>query len=336
MPHSKRPLSCCSLNHDVDTARWGEIKPARSPRVAALSAFTLWVLASTGLAAAPNSMSSVVFDRDGVRATAYTDCDGSAYTLTTLTESGVAERYAASDKFAEKIAPELPEILTASAAWLDGDGAALCADPVQAETVTLVGVVNALPIYVTAASRSAAWQPGSAMADARDIAAFADVSPSPETPRCAVYEETVGSKIAKYRTQIFTIRAAHTTGQWSHMQALTKLVPLHQEIMGLVGDWSLAWQCPEVFALAGVAILADEERAALLKWNEQKIRARLAEASTQDDVATAMTELYRQPSLPPVSSLLDIADESSASIRYGGYLSPSVELTEALFADAAD
>ncbi len=336
MPHSLWSHSQCCLKTDADAARHSEAMRTAVPRFAGILAFIVWAMVSSELPAAADDISSIVHNGDGVRVTVHTDCDGSAYTLVDLTEDGVAERYAASDKFAAKIAPQLPAILSNAAAWLDGDGGKSCAEPMRAETITVIGVVNALPVYITAARRSAAWQPDSAMPDARDLAIFSAVLPPRETTRCELFGESVGPKIGKYRTQIFTIRAAHTTGQWSHMQALTKLVPLHQEIMGLVGAWSLEWQCPDVFALAGVAILADEERAVLLKWNERKIRARVAEASTPDEVTAIMAELYRMPTLPPVSSLLDIADGTEASIRYGGYLSPNVKLMETVFAGAAN
>lgn len=332
MPYSVRPFPQCGSKRDAKAAYWDDARPAGTRRLTGLVALILGNLAAAGFAAASDISPVVVYEANGIRATAHADCDTSAYTLVSLTDGGAAERYAARDKFGAQVEAYLPEIMSASAAWLDGDAGALCDGSTKAETITLVGVVNALPIYAAAARRTAGWQVGSAMPDARDISMFASVLPELESVRCETFEETVGSKIEKYRTRIFTIRAAHTTGQWSHMQALTNLVPLHQEIMSLVGDWSFEWQCTDVFELAGVAILADEERAALLKWNQAKIRARLAETSTPDAAAAVMAETYRLRALPPVSSIHDIPHETT--IRYGGYLSPSVEDTEAVFAGA--
>ena len=250
MPYPARPFAHCGSKGDAKAAYRGDAERTGTHRITGLMALTLGILTAAEFAAASDTASSVVYEADGVRATAYADCDASAYALVSLTDAGGAERYAASDKFGAKIEPYLPAILSASATWLDGDASTLCDGSTKAETITLVGVVNALPIYAAAASRTADWQAGSATPDARDISTFASVLPPMETVRCETFEETVGSKIGKYRTRIFTIRAAHTTGQWSHMQALTNLVPLHQEIMGMVGDWSFEWQCAGVFALA--------------------------------------------------------------------------------------
>ena len=282
--------------------------------------------------------SAVVFEADDVRAEVRTDCDASAYVLVTLTMKGAAERFAATEKFSDKVASSLPAIVAGAASWLDGEGRAECPQAVEAETITVVGLVNAAPVYVTGADRSAGWAPGSADADARHLAMFTESLGQPEADACARFDEAIGSNIDKIRTRIFTIRAAHTTGQWSHMQALTKLVPLHQEIMGHVGDWGLAWQCPGVFDLAGVAILADEERTVLLKWNEKKIRDRVAEASSPEQLEAVMTEVYRTPALPPVSSLGEWVERSdgTAKVRYGGYLSPEAEVIETVFAEAAN
>lgn len=277
-----------------------------------------------------------MFESDGFIATAHADCDASAYVLISLTEAGVAERYASSGKFAEKVAPHEAQILTAASAWLDGAGSDGCEAPVQTETISLIGLVNALPVYASAAGRADLWQPGSAIPNARDIAVLADALPAAQAVNCGAFDDDVASKIEKYRTRIFTIRAAHTTGQWSHLQALTKLVPAHQEIMAAVGEWGFNWQCDGVFDLAGVAILADQERAALLKWTKEKIRERLAATSTAEEVTALMTETYRAPALPPVSSFHDIVNAAASGSpgRYGGFLSPDVAEIESLFAES--
>lgn len=289
---------------------------------------------SLGLApAAAQDASTVVYDADGLRATTYTSCDDGAYTLVALTETGSAERYASSEKFAAKLEPHATDILNAAADWLDGEGATTCATPPRAETNTLVGLVNALPVYAAVASRRSGWRTTDIVANARVIPKLARALPPTESVDCRTFDDAAGSKIDKYRTRVFTIRVAHTTGQWSHMQALTKLVPLHQEIMGLVGQWGFEWQCEGDFDLAGLAILADEERAVLLKWNGEKIRERVADASPEE-LAAVMTEVYRTPALPPVSSFDQIPFENA--LRYGGYLSPDVAATEALFAEAGN
>lgn len=315
MPHQDLPRPC-------------PIRPT-----ALIAAAVVWTLAPSPVAAA-DSASAIVYEADEVRAEAFTDCDDSAYALVTITEAGAAERYAATAKFADKIAPGLDAILAASASWLNGEGAAHCAAPVPAETITIVGLVNALPIYVTAASRSAAWARGSADPDARHIALFNPALAAQDANGCGAFDDAVAPNIGKLTTRIFTIRAAHTTGQWSHMQALTKLVPVHQDIMAQVGEWGLAWHCPGVFDLASLAILADEERTALLKWNESKIGDRIAEAGSGEELDAAMLEVYRAPSLPPVASLHDWVDD--ATIRYGGFLSPEAAVTEDMFAAATN
>ncbi len=316
--------------------RSGRMCRSMSLKSALAGAAALLLLPESGTFAA--DMTAVVHEADDVRAEAHTDCDASAYVLVTLTMKGAAERFAAPSKFADKVAPSLPAILDGAAAWLEGEGSDLCDQPVQTETITVVGLVNALPIYVTGASRSAAWAPGSAVAEARHLAAFAEAQPQPAPAACTVFDEAIGANIDKLRTRIFTIRAAHTTGQWSHMQALTKLVPLHQEIMSHVGDWGLAWQCPGVFELAGVAILADEERSVLLKWNEQKIRDRVAQDGSSEQRTATMTEVYRSPALPPVSSLAEWIDRSrdTPRVRYGGYLTPEAQVAEDVFSDTAN
>ena len=98
----------------------------KSIRCTGLFGFALWASTSMTLAAPADGWFSLVHDSEGVQATAYTDCDSSAYAVVSVSERGAAERYAVREKFAQKIAPLLPAIFSAAATWLDGEGGQTC------------------------------------------------------------------------------------------------------------------------------------------------------------------------------------------------------------------
>jgi hypothetical protein len=294
---------------------------------------TLFAFAVVGSAAMAGPSETVVYEADGLHATAHTDCDMSAYTVVTLGEAYDASRYAANGSFATLIEPHLEEIFSRSAAWLDGLGK--CDAGPEAETITVIGVVSTLPVFATAAARDLDWRPGSTTANPRDIAALAAALPSPEQIDCDAYTATIAPAVAKHKTKTFTIRAAHTTGQWSHMVALEAIVPLHRTIMDLVGAWGLEWRCDGIHELTKLAVQVDLERADLLAEGERDILQRLAGVSAPQAVTAEMTAVFRFPDYPTQMSFHEILTEigGEARVRYGGFTFPVVARLDSAFAE---
>ena len=126
-----------------------------------LAIMSVFAMAELTAPAMAGNTREVVYEAEGLQATAHTDCDSSAYTVVALGDGHDARRYAAYGSFATLIEPHLEAILTRSAAWLDRPGG--CEAGPNAQTITVVGVVSALPIFATAAERDKGWRPGSAM-----------------------------------------------------------------------------------------------------------------------------------------------------------------------------
>ncbi len=289
------------------------------------------ILGSTVALAEPTN----IYAQDGLSAVFHDECDATPFVVVTLDAAHDVARYADHEKFGELVAPHLNPILNAAKAWLVAPENGDCAEDLALETLTLVGVVNALSVYASAATADSAWAANTGVPDARSLSAFAAALPAASPGRCATFTQTVAPEVAKMRTKLFTARAAHTTGQWSDKQALEALAPLHARIMDAVGEWGFDWHCPEVFALTKLAVLADLERETLLKEAETDIVAAITAASTPEEEVAVMTTMYRLEGYEPIAQFDQLVKDINGqpTIRYGGYSHPVVERLEATLAN---
>lgn len=274
-----------------------------------------WFLAAVPcLAAVAAGAEQPVYDADGISATAFGDCDGTDYVLVSLSDAYAPGRYAARDRFADTLAPHLGAIFDAAAAWLEER----CGNT---ETITVVGLVNAVPVHAVAAAGGRAWTPESAAANGRSLAFLAAALPEAGTEPC---KEPDG-EAAALRTSLFTAKVARTTGSWNRHETLAAIVPLHREIAALLARRGFDWSCGAAFALAELAVRADLARAEILRENIDDILALERDA--------ALRAAFAGPGFAPIDDFRDIVVHTAdgPAVRYGGYRLPIVARIEAAF-----